>query len=123
MKEGKLNGRTAAERRGRRAEDMAALYLRLKGYRILDRRARTPRGEVDIVARRGRTLVFVEVKARSSVAALGDAIDEPRFARVVAAGDILAARHARWAENIRFDLILVAPRRWPRHLVNVWHGA
>jgi Predicted endonuclease distantly related to archaeal Holliday junction resolvase len=58
--------RHSAEKRGRGAETLAAMYLRLHGWSILERRARVPGGEVDIVARRGRTLAFVEVKARSA---------------------------------------------------------
>ena len=58
------NNRVLNEQRGRRAENIAAMFLRLKGYTILDRRCRTPFGEIDIIARRGKTIVFVEVKAR-----------------------------------------------------------
>ena len=60
--------RRRAERGGRRAEALAALWLRLKGWTILARRVRTPVGEVDLIARRGRTIAFVEVKARASAA-------------------------------------------------------
>ncbi|MEQ9815290.1 MAG: YraN family protein, partial [Azospirillaceae bacterium] len=60
--------RRLAERRGRRAEGVAALWLRLKGYRVLDRRVRTPVGEIDLVLRRGGTLVFAEVKRRVALA-------------------------------------------------------
>ena len=58
--------RQEAERRGRGAETLACWYLRLKGWRILARRARVPGGEVEIIARRGRPLAFVEVKARAT---------------------------------------------------------
>jgi putative endonuclease len=58
--------RQSAERGGRRAESLAAWWLRLKGWRILARRVRTPVGEIDLVARRGRTIAFVEVKARAT---------------------------------------------------------
>ena len=74
--------RQAAEKRGRGAETFAALYLRLKGWRILARRARVPGGEVDIVARRGRTLAFVEVKARGSQESAAFALDRYRLRRV-----------------------------------------
>ncbi len=67
--------RQEAERRGRGAETLACWYLRLKGWRILARRARVPGGEVDIVARRGRTLAFVEVKARASEDAAASCLD------------------------------------------------
>ena len=117
-----MTPRAAAERRGRRAEGLAALWLRLKGWRILARRARTPVGEVDIIARRGNTVAFVEVKSRTSAAALDLAIDEPRLRRVAAAAELLAARHVRPGQAIRIDVILIMPGRWPRHLANVRIG-
>lgn len=114
--------RAAAEAFGRTAERRAAWWLRLKGWCILGQRLRTPVGEVDLVARRGRTLAFVEVKARADGAALGLAIDRHRLQRVVAAAQALAPRYARPGDTQRIDVILVAPRQWPRHLANVWHG-
>lgn len=117
-----MNDRAAAERRGRRAEGIAAFWLRLHGWRILGRRIRTRLGEVDLVARRGRTLAFVEVKARDSAAGLDLAIDEYRLRRVAAAAQLLTPRFARPRDDIRIDVVLIAPRCWPRHLANVWHG-
>lgn len=114
--------RYRAEKRGRRGEAVAAWFLRLKGYRILGRRIRTPRGEVDLVARRGRTIVFVEVKARDTKAELDLAIDERRLARVAAAAEALAPRYARHGEDIRVDVILIARHRWPEHIENAWIG-
>ncbi len=114
--------RQAAEARGRRAERFAATWLRLKGWRILAERVRTPAGEVDIVARRAGIVAFVEVKARSSVAELDFAIDDYRLRRVAAAAEILIPRFAETSDDIRIDVILIAPGALPRHLVNVWHG-
>ncbi|PTQ07319.1 hypothetical protein CLG96_17340 [Sphingomonas oleivorans] len=114
--------RHRAERRGRAAETLAAWWLRLHGWRILATRIRTPVGEVDLVARRGRTLAFIEVKARATEADLALAIDRHRLARVAAAANLLAPRYARAADTIRIDVILLAPRRLPHHLPNVWHG-
>ncbi len=114
--------RRAAERRGRQAERIAAWWLRLKGWQILARRARTPLGEVDLVARRGAMIAFVEVKARGSAEALDLAIDERRLARVAAAAEILWHQHARPGDDMRIDVMLLAPGRAPRHLTNVWHG-
>jgi len=74
--------RREAEKRGRGAETIAAMYLRMHGWRILARRARVPGGEVDIVARRGRTLAFVEVKARGTEESAAFALDEWRLRRV-----------------------------------------
>src|SRR5207342_3532214 len=81
--------RRAAERGGRRAERLAAWWLRLKGWRILAIRARTPVGEVDLVARRGRVLAFVEVKARATEADAAIALDDWRLRRVARAAEAL----------------------------------
>jgi putative endonuclease len=114
--------RQEAERRGRRAEAITAWYLRLKGWRILARRARTPVGEIDIVARRGRMTAFVEVKARDTQRGLDLAVDRQRLKRVAAAATYLESRYAAPGGDIRIDVILIAPRTWPRHLENVWDG-
>ena len=112
----------AAEQRGRRAETLAAWWLRLHGWRILAVRARVAGGEVDLVARRGRTVAFVEVKQRNSVEAAAWSLDAFRLRRVAVAAERLAARFARPDDVIRIDAIFLVPRRLPRHLVNVWHG-
>ncbi|MCL6728492.1 YraN family protein [Sphingomonas hankyongi] len=114
--------REAAERRGRGAETLACWYLRLKGWRILARRARVAGGEVDIVARRGRTLAFVEVKARATEDAAAFALDEWRLRRVAVAAERLAPRYLRAGDDLRIDALFVVPKRWPRHLPNVWQG-
>jgi putative endonuclease len=114
--------RHAAERRGRGAETLACWYLRLRGWRILARRARVAGGEVDIVARRGRTLAFVEVKARSSGDAAGFALDRWRLRRVATAAERLAPRYMREGDDVRIDALFIVPRRWPRHLPDVWQG-
>lgn len=114
--------RRKAERGGRRAETLAAWWLRLKGWRILAIRARTPVGEVDLVARRGRTLAFVEVKWRATVDQAGLSLDDFRLRRVARAAEALAVRYARSNDTIRIDAIFVVPRRWPRHIENVWRG-
>ncbi len=112
--------RKGAEKRGRRGEGIAAWYLRLKGWRILARRARTPRGEVDLVARRGGTVAFVEVKWRATAAELDLAIDEYRLRRVAAAAEAVAPRFVRPGDDQRIDVLLLAPGRFPRHIVNAW---
>lgn len=114
--------RREAERGGRRAERLAAWWLRLKGWRILAVRARTPVGEVDLVARRGRTVAFVEVKARASDDAAGLALDDYRLRRVARAAEALAPRFAGPNDTLRIDAIFIVPGRLPRHLANVWHG-
>lgn len=114
--------RAQADQRGRQGERIAAWWLRLKGWQIVGRRMRTRAGEVDIVARRGAMLAFVEVKARGSAAELYLAIDERRLARVAAAAEILWHDLAKPGDDMRIDVILLAPGRPPRHLANVWHG-
>lgn len=114
--------RQRAERGGRRAELIASWWLRLHGWRILATRARTPLGEVDLVARRGRMVTFVEVKARATAAEADMSLDHFRLRRVAAAAEALAPRFARSGEDIRIDAIFIVPGRLPRHLTNVWHG-
>lgn len=114
--------RRAAEERGRGAETLACWYLRLHGWHILARRARVHGGEVDVVARRGRTLAFVEVKARASDDAAAFALDEWRLRRVVTAARQLAPRYVRDGDDVRIDALFIVPRRWPRHVPNVWQG-
>jgi len=114
--------RQRAERGGRRAEAIAALWLQVKGWRILARRLRTPVGEVDLVARRGRILAFVEVKARANVDQAAYALDEYRLRRVAAAAHASSHRFARAGDDIRIDAMFIVPGRLPRHLANVWRG-
>ena len=114
--------RQQAERGGRKAERLAAWWLRLKGWRILAIRARTPVGEVDLIARRGRTIAFVEVKARASDIEAGFALDEYRLRRVARAAEALAPRYAGPGDVTRIDAMFIVPGRLPRHLANVWHG-
>jgi putative endonuclease len=113
--------RRRAERGGRRAETIAAWWLRLKGWTILARRVRTPVGEIDLVARRGRTVAFVEVKARASAEEAAFSLDDYRLRRVVAAAEALAPRFAKSGDDVRIDAIYVVPRRLPHHLANICH--
>lgn len=114
--------RQAAEATGRRGERLAAWWLRLKGWSILDRRVRTPAGEVDLVARKGSLIAFVEVKTRRSAADLDFAIDERRLARVAAAAEVLMPRYAGPGDDMRVDVLLLAPGTRPRHIENAWIG-
>ena len=117
-----MDDRREAERGGRRAERLAAWWLRLKGWRILAIRARTPVGEIDLIARRGRVLAFVEVKARAGDDAAGLALDEWRLRRVARAAEALAPRYARPDDDIRIDAVFIVPGRLPRHMPDVWRG-
>lgn len=114
--------RQLAETRGRQAETLAAWWLRLQGWRILAQRARVPGGEVDLVARRGRVLAFVEVKQRGTAEAADWSLDEYRLRRVAVAAQRLTPRYARDGDEVRIDALFIVPRRLPRHLPNVWHG-
>jgi putative endonuclease len=113
--------RRAAFRRGGRAELVCLWQLRLKGYRILARRFRTPVGEIDLIARRGSVLVAIEVKARDDLAAASEAITGRQRQRIARAlGYFLAGRPDLARLAPRFDVMLVAPRRLPHHLVGAW---
>ena len=112
--------RQRAERQGRAGEARAALWLQAKGWRILDRRRKTPLGEIDLIAKRGGIITFVEVKWRNSGEQVDHAIDEYRLSRVAAAVDAVAHEYATGGEDIRIDVILLAPARIPRHIVNAW---
>ncbi len=112
--------RSEAERRGRQGETLAAWYLRLTGWRILAQRVKTARGEVDIVARRGRVLCFVEVKWRRDRRERDLAIDGYRLRRVAAAAEAIAARFVRPGDEMRIDVLLLAPGCWPRRIANAW---
>ena len=114
--------RRAAERGGRRAEALAAWWLRLKGWRILAVRVRTPVGEVDLVARRGHVLAFVEVKARASRAEAAIALDDYRLRRVARAAEALLPRYAREGDVVRFDAVYVTPWRLPDHRADIFRG-
>ncbi|MCP2016516.1 MAG: YraN family protein [Erythrobacter sp.] len=112
--------RQLAEKSGREGETRAAVWLRAKGWQVLDRRVRTPAGEIDLVARRGGVVAFVEVKWRRKRADLDHAIDEHRLSRVAAAAEAVAHRYAENGEDIRIDVILLAPGSFPRHIPNAW---
>lgn len=117
-----MRDRAAAEAAGRRGERIAGWWLRLKGWRIIARRVRTPAGEVDLVARRGTLIAFVEVKLRATEAELDVAIDARRLARVAAAAEILFPRFAEAGDDARIDVILLTRGRPPRHIENAWIG-
>jgi putative endonuclease len=108
------------EAKGRRAESIAALYLQLKGYRILARRVRTRVGEIDLVARKGDTLVFVEVKARATLDSGLFALHPAARRRIEAASRVLAPHYAGRCTTTRIDAVLVRPWALPVHMIAVW---
>lgn len=108
--------RRRAERRGHAAEHLAALWLRLKGYRILARRYRTGAGEIDLIARRGDLIALVEVKARRSPQMALDAVTWSAQRRIAAAGDIwLSRRRDADRLSLRCDVVAIVPWRLPVH--------
>jgi putative endonuclease len=116
--------RLKAFQRGLSAESRAAMLLIAKAYRIVARRWKTPFGEIDIVARRRRTLVFVEVKARDSVEGAMEAVTERTKRRIIGAAELWLARNPDDVNaEIRFDVILVAPGKMPRHIANAFDAS
>lgn len=113
----------SAEIRGRRAERAARWWLRLKGYRILAAGYRVAVGEIDIVARRGSLLAIIEVKSRADLDQAAYAIGGRQRRRILRATEAYLKAHPKLADaSIRFDAILVAPWRWPRHLKAAWEA-
>jgi len=113
--------RRKAERRGRWAESLCLWSLRLKGYRILARDYRVPMGEIDILARRGGTLVAIEVKARGDRASASEAITPRQRHRIMrAAAHFLSGRPDLARLTVRFDVMLVTPGQLPLHLRDAW---
>ncbi|SON53626.1 hypothetical protein HDIA_0085 [Hartmannibacter diazotrophicus] len=109
--------RQKAEKRGIMAEHVVAIALRLKGYRILARRYRTPVGEIDLVVRRGRLVAFVEVKARGDIDTAAEAVTPRTRRRVIQAARLYMQKNPHLdACDQRFDVALVRPRRWPVHV-------
>lgn len=122
--EGPRRERLAAFRLGLSAESRAALLLMAKGYRIAARRWKTPFGEIDIVARRRRALVFVEVKARGRADEAAEAVTERAKRRIIAAAELWLAHRPDDAQcDIRFDVILVTPGRMPQHIANAFDAS
>jgi putative endonuclease len=117
-------GRVAAFRLGLSAESRAAMVLIAKGYRILARRFKTPAGEIDIVARRRRVLVFVEVKARERADDAAEAVTDRNRQRIVAAAELWLARNPAGPQcDIHFDVILVTPGKIPQHIPNAFDAS
>lgn len=109
--------KTAAFLRGLKAETRAAWWLRLKGFHIAARRYKTKGGEIDLIARRANLIVIVEVKARPTLREAMEAIGQENEHRITAAADHWLARQPdRERLYLRFDLIAVMPRSWPKHI-------
>jgi putative endonuclease len=120
----KSRARIEAYLGGHRGETLAAWFLRLKLYRVVQRRYKTPVGEIDLIAERFGTTVFVEVKARSKAAVEAEALQAVNRSRITRAAQYWLARHPGKAQtNLRFDVIFLAPGRWPRHVINAFDAS
>lgn len=115
--------REKAYRRGHEGEALAAWYLRLKGYQILKRRYKMKVGEADIVARKGNTVVFVEVKARDNLSEGLEAIRPAQKKRIInAAKYFMATNSAVLDHDFRFDVIVVGGLFKIHHLEDAWQA-
>ena len=105
------------------AKFWAALYFRLKFYRIIARNLRLPGGEIDLIAKRGALLIFVEVKYRPNQALAHAAIRPQQWRRIeAAAAQFVAKLPAQQACRWRFDVLAMAPKSWPLHRRNAWRS-
>jgi len=116
-----MNRRRRAEQSGRRAERICVWALRLKGWHIAAQRFAAPVGEIDIVARRGATLAFIEVKARAALRDGLEAVTPRQRQRIERASEVFLSEHPKWRNLVlRFDVMVVCPKRWPRHFEDAW---
>ncbi len=121
---GREETRRRAQARGLWAETLTAWRLRLAGYRVIARNFRVPAGEIDLIARRGRVLAFVEVKARAEIGQAAEALGTRQRQRIRnAAAAFLARRPDLAGLDLRFDMVLVTPGRLPRHVVDAWRDS
>ena len=115
--------RQQAHTHGHHAETIALWYLRLKGYQLLAQRYKSPVGEIDLIMRRGRTTVYIEVKARASVDESLFAVTPQQSRRISAAASYFAARNSKVVEGFqRFDIVAVPSYLWPTHIKNAFDG-
>jgi putative endonuclease len=113
--------RVKAYRSGLFAETIAAGVLRLRGYAILARRYKTPVGEIDLVALKGRRLAFVEVKRRKTTDDAAWTLPSKQRRRIVRAAQYWLASHPDFTgHDIAFDVVLTAPWSWPRYIADAF---
>ncbi len=116
-----MSRRRTGDAKGRRAERLAEILLRLKGYRILARRFRSGQGEIDLIAKRGRVVAFIEVKYRASEDAAIESVSGRQQQRILRAARSFIAQHPKYAAmTSRFDIIVITNALVPRHLLNAW---
>ncbi len=112
--------RVVADQKGRDAEAQAAQWLMAQGWRVLAQRVKTPLGEIDLIASKDALVAFIEVKWRKRPADLDHAIDQRRLTRVAAAVECVAHEYVEDGDDLRIDVILLAPGSKPRHITNAW---
>ncbi len=116
-----MTGSARTERYGRFAESLSLALLRLKGYRVIARRFRSPAGEIDLIVRRGSLVAYVEVKARRDIASAAESLGPAQRQRIRrAAGHFLKGRPDLAGLDHRFDVMLVLPWSVPNHIVDAW---
>ena len=120
----KNKARIQAYWKGHRGEALAAWFLRFKFYRVLARRFKTPVGEIDLIVERFGVTVFVEVKARQNAATEAETLEAVNARRITRAAHYWLMKHpARAGRDYRFDVIFLAPGRWPRHVINAFDAS
>ena len=108
---------------GLSAETFAAWSLRLTGWRILKHRYKTKAGEIDLIAKRGKTVAFIEVKARKSRQAAMEAVTPASQRRIVRAAKIFVSEHPKAGFfTLRFDVVIVRPWAWPERIANAFQA-
>lgn len=118
-----MTSKKAAYRFGLHAETLSALFLRIKGYRIIARRHKNHAGEIDIIAKRRNLIVFIEVKARSNAAHIGETLSLRQQQRIIRSAEVFLQHHPRFTHySVRFDMMQISPFRWPIHLKDAWRG-
>lgn len=112
--------RQQAEKRGRTAETIAATYLRMKGYRVIEQRFRSKRGEIDLIVKRNNLTAFIEVKARKTREEALYALTFTQRRRIEAAAEDWMKASGFKEGSLRFDIITVAPTGIPSHITDAW---
>ena len=114
-------GKATGYQKGLWAEALAKLFLRLKGYRILAERFKTPQGEIDLIVKKGQRLSFVEVKWRGTMIAAVESIHTKNQSRVRSAAALYLQQHPEYTDlETGFDALVMAPGVWPQHIRNAW---
>ena len=116
------SNRKKSENFGRLGETIATLYLRLKLYSIIKKRFKSPVGEIDLIAKKGKSLIFIEVKARKSQTNLEQALEAVNKRRISRAGAYFISHNPKYCDyDLRFDVIFITPNALPYHLLGAFN--